>query len=486
MVSVTRVEKSAVDLASTLLANHGHKLAQHESLRRWTVRQIKEKLLARMDKSHRVNGTLPGIIEDRKAVAIAIIHSIERGLAECDMSPAVLHAMIKILAQGLFLEQGDQPTAERFRQEHGVRPPTFLVLSPGKACNLRCVGCYADSANNQDLLEWSTVDRIISEGKTLWGARFFVISGGEPMAYRSEGKGILDLIGKHDDCMFMMYTNGTLIDEKVAQHLAQAGNMLPAISLEGFRERTDARRGKGVFDRIMAAMGHLREAGIPFGTSLTATRENAAEILSDEFMDMLEDRGVLFSWIFQYMPIGRSFTLDLLPTTEQRKWMWQRSWDIVRDRKFFLADFWNSATACGGCLSAGGHGSGGYFYIDWNGAVSPCVFVPYAPVNIKDVYAKGGNLNDVWADPFFRSLRQWQFDYIEKQRNQLAPCPNRDHHAEFQQLLAQHEPDPIDENAAQALMDAEYGRGLAAYGESYDALTQDIWQRQYVGSKAQP
>ena len=201
---------------------------------------------------------------------------------------------------------------------------------------------------------------MIREAKELWGVRFIVISGGEPFAYRSEGKGIVDLCEKHTDCFFMTYTNSTLITERVSERLAKAGNMLLCISVEGWQERTDERRGEGVYNRILAVMDQLREDGVPFGLSLTGTRYNAEEILSDEFIDFFMEKGALFSWLFQYMPIGRAFTLDLMVTPQQRAWMWKRSWEIVREKKFFLADFWNHGTACDGCLSAGGHGNGGY------------------------------------------------------------------------------------------------------------------------------
>lgn len=144
------------------------------------------------------------------------------------------------------------------------------------------------------------------------------------------------------------------------------------------------------------------------------------------------------------------------------------------------ADFWNSGTACDGCLSAGGHGNGGYFYIDWNGAVSPCVFLPYSPVNISNVYARGGTLNDVWADSFFYGLRQWQLDYKDKNGNGLAPCPNRDHYSDLWRLLMEHEPDPVDANAAAAMLDPGYARGLAQYDAEYASLTDPIWESHYL------
>ena len=69
-------------------------------------------------------------------------------------------------------------------------------------------------------------------------------------------------------------------------------------------------------------------------------------------------------------------------------------WDIIRQRQIFLADFWNHGILMEGCLAAGRANGGGYFYIDWNGAVSPCVFVPYSPVKVNKVFKEGGNLND--------------------------------------------------------------------------------------------
>ena len=119
-----------------------------------------------------------------------------------------------------------------------------------------------------------------------------------------------------------MYTNGTLINEKMAQRMAEVGNITPAISVEGFEKETDGRRGKGVYKRILKAFENLRNTGVPFGISITAMKSNAEFVLSDEFMDFyFEQQGAIYGWIFQYMPIRRNYTLDLMVTPEQRKWM---------------------------------------------------------------------------------------------------------------------------------------------------------------------
>lgn len=472
--------KSVLEKAATASGPQLAQLAQSAIVRSAVTNEVEKLMLTWLKDSRSDPNKLPGVEDDRTAMGLAIMGSIDRALAGKYLSDAYIQSILQLLVKGLFFEQGNRSEVEHFKEEHGIRSPSFLLLSPGKACNLRCTGCYADSTDQPKALDWNIIDRMVEEARTLWGASFFVISGGEPFAYRSEGKGILDLIEKHPDCFFLAYTNATLINEKVCQRLSKAGNMLLAISVEGWKERTDARRGAGVYDKILESMSLLRRDGVPFGVSLTGTRYNVEEILSDKFVDFFMQQGALFAWLFQYMPIGRAFTLDLMVTPEQRAWMWRRSWEIIRERRFFMADFWNHGTACDGCLSAGGHGNGGYFYVDWNGAVSPCVFMPYSPVNIKDIYARGGTLNDVWNEPFFHSLRGWQLDYKKKNRNGLAPCPNRDHHDELEQLLREYEPEPIDENAAETLTDAGYTAGLTAYNQKFETITNNIWEKHYL------
>lgn len=424
----------------------------------------------------------PGVMADRAEFGRAILHTADRAFAR-QLSPNTLRRLLENFVDGILMG-GNRPAIDQFFKQNGTYPPGFLTLSPGKTCNLHCTGCYANAGPTAERLDWDTFNRIITEAKTLWGMRFLVISGGEPLAYHSDEKGILDAAEKHPDVFFMMYTNGTLIDDKVVKRMATLGNISPAFSLEGWRERTDERRGVGVFDKILTAMERLRLAGLPFGVSLTATRHNAEEILSDEFMDFLfEQQGALYGWLFHYMPIGRSFTLDLMPTPEQRLWMHGRVWEIIRQRHIFLADFWNHATISDGCVAGGHTTGGGYLYIDWNGTVAPCVFVPYSPVNINETYAKGGTLNDVWNNSFFADIRVWQKGYWNGKGNWLAPCLIRDHHAELRRLIAQHEPEPSDEEARQALLDPAYAYGMEEYDAAYQTLSESVWQKDYLQPK---
>ena len=99
-----------------------------------------------------------------------------------------------VLKASLSQGQNRGEVIARYKNKHGIDPPFFLAISPTKKCNLRCTGCYASSkATDAETLDWATVDKIMREAHDEIGIRFFVISGGEPLTYQSEGKTILDL-----------------------------------------------------------------------------------------------------------------------------------------------------------------------------------------------------------------------------------------------------------------------------------------------------
>jgi len=297
----------------------------------------------------------------------------------------------------------------------------------------------------------------------------------------------LDLAAKHGDCFFLMFTNGTLIDAETAERLAEMGNLIPAISVDGFEKRTDERRGRGVFQRILKAMAALRQAKAAFGISLTATRWNADELLSEEFIDFFFERQqAIFGWIFQYMPIGYGYDPQLMVTPAQRLWMWRRTWQIIREKKIMLADFWNCGTVSNGCIAAGRSGGGGYLYINWHGQVMPCVFVPYSAGNLFEIYTRGGHLDNIWDAPYFRAIRNWQRDYAlgkdrpEECGNWLTPCSLRDHYENGRKLIETYQPEPEDEAAAAILKDEAYARAMLEYDAQLYKLFGPIWKQEYV------
>ena len=480
------VNKKAIRKLANYIGDNGLSLAAKPAFRKFAV----NKALKMAEEGYQSNLEkgiyAPGECEDRYAMSQAIIATVERILTSpYPIAPTFVKKLTDIMVMDIVIEHGDISKQQAFKEIHGRRPPGFLVVSPTKACNLKCKGCYASSSGaSHEKLSWDVFDRILTEARDIFGIRFIVISGGEPFAYKDQGKDLLDMVEKHSDMFFMAYTNSLLIDEEKAARLAQLGNFSPAISVEGWREKTDDRRGEGTFDGILQSMERLRNHGVPFGISLTATTVNCEELFSNEFMDFLFfEQHAAYGWVFHYMPIGRSFTLDLMPTPQQRQWMWQRSLELIKEKKLFLADFWNHGTMVEGCLAGGRSSGGGYLYINWDGKVMPCVFVPYSPVNINDIYKDGKTIADAWEESFFERIREWQADYIDnngERGNLLNPCFIRDHHDVFRQIISETEPDPENESAQQALLDAEYKEGMIEYGKSYAEISDEIWHKQYL------
>lgn len=164
------------------------------------------------------------------------------------------------------------------------------------------------------------------------GVHFTVISGDEPFMWSDGDVGLLDVFADHPDTFFLVYTHGTLISEEVAERSADLGNVTPCVSTEGFGAHTDERRGRGVYRKVLSAFESFRKAGVLYGTSTTVTRRNKDTVFSREFMDLhLQNHGVYYGWIFQYMPVGRSYSLDLMPTPEQRVDMWHQTQRWIKE-----------------------------------------------------------------------------------------------------------------------------------------------------------
>ncbi|MEI6056888.1 MAG: radical SAM protein [Lentisphaerota bacterium] len=366
-----------------------------------------------------------------------------------------------------------------FKKKYGQSPPGFLTVGIGKFCNLKCKGCYASSdCGSSEKLSWEIMDWILTEKKKLWQSVFTVISGGEPLLWTSDGKNLLDLAEKHNDQLFMFYTNGKLIDDKMISRMNKLGNISPSISLEGYEKDTDDRRGAGTYKRILDVMKKLKESNLPFGFSITVNNENAELLFTEDIFDFyFKECGASYGWIFQYMPIGREMTLNSLVTAEQRLNILKNVQLLVKDKGYFIADFWGSGSCVSGCISAGRYG--GYFYIDWNGNITPCNFNPYSSMNIYDIYKQGKNLNDLLMDPFFKGIREWQKKYVgeEKNGNLMTPCMIKDHYKDLRPLIDKFKPIPIDDSAREALVDDMYKDGLIRHGLDLKKTFDPEWEK---------
>ena len=414
----------------------------------------------------------------------ALIDSVRRNLDRGQISLRFLDRTIDTLVKFNFTDiELNENILDEFHKRNGIFPPTFIVLSPTQKCNLNCKGCYASSRENCPSLSFETVEKICDEVYNEWGSRFMVISGGEPLMYNDNGKTLLDIWKKYPEMFFLFYTNGTLITDKFAEEISKLGNVTPAISIEGWEKETDERRGNGIYQKIVNAAENLKKHGVAFGVSVTATSKNFDILMDEGFYDFLFNKlGASYMWQFQLMPIGKAKDMkELMVTPEQRVKLY-RMWEKMLEKKYAIADFWNSGALVEGCVAYGRQG--GYLYIDWNGNIMPCVFVPYYVDNVLELHKQGKRVADALKSDFFVNGRKWQGEYglnnLHEPNNWLMPCSIRDHYKNFKKNILTENTKPEDDVAKFALESEEYEKSLEEFDEELEKLTDPIWDKEYL------
>jgi len=261
-----------------------------------------------------------------------------------------------------------------FYNKYQVAPPGTLMISPTLRCNLRCFGCYAGTHEPREELTREEVFQLLGEARTA-GTNFILLLGGEPFMV----PWLLDAVEAYPDMAFLIFTNGHLIGEDQVRRLAGAGNAAIAIGIDGLKSDTEARKGDGSFDRAMAAMRALKEAGVIVGFSAMTSRRNFEVLHSDEFYDTMIANGATFGWIPIAVPQGSAcFDRDLLPTSEQKARIPALIRDIKRRKPLLIADFLTDAYLTEGCGAARI-----LWHVNANGDVEPCVLMPFAVDNIR-------------------------------------------------------------------------------------------------------
>lgn len=293
---------------------------------------------------------------------------------------------------------------KEFGSRTGYYPPRAMLISPTMRCNLNCYGCYAGDYSKEEELKAGEIHRVLNEAEDM-GIYLVVVLGGEPFLRMD----LFEIFREHPRMIFHVFTHGGFLNESTVEKIAHLGNVSPALSLEGYEEETDRRRGKGHFQKVMRGMALLREAKVLFACSVTQTRENTDILTSDAFIDFLIEKGTFLIWYFMCFPVGRNPDIHRMPTPQQRDQLRQALGRFRATKPVLFVDFWNDGQLTNGCMAGGRM----YFHINSRGDVEPCVFCHFAHDNIK-----GKTLLEVLDSPFFRTIRSRQ-PYLE---NLLRPC----------------------------------------------------------------
>lgn len=300
-------------------------------------------------------------------------------------------------------------TLRKNREKLKCNIPWVVLMDPTSACNLKCKGCWAAEYGHKSNLTLDEMRKIIRESKAL-GTHFFMYTGGEPLIRKND---LITLAKENQDCIFLAFTNSTLIDDAFCESLVECGNFALALSIEGSEETNDDRRGDGIYQKTVNAMKMLKKHGCLFGTSVCYTSKNCEAVTSDEFYDKIIDLGAKYMWYFHYMPIGNDADTDLLLTPEQREHVY-RSIREKRNSKtgkpIFTVDFQNDAEFVGGCIAGGRN----YFHVNSDGYAEPCVFIHYSNTNLKEK-----SVLEALNSPLFKEYYHGQ----PFNDNMLRPCP---------------------------------------------------------------
>ena len=314
----------------------------------------------------------------------------------------VLKATLKDLRESAFMARFAAATVAASKkrkqaEENGEHIPSFLIASITSRCNLHCASCYSrcnhatlDAAPVAQLTgtEWL---RIFDEADEL-GISFILLAGGEPMLRRD----ILEAAGKKKNILFPIFTNGTYMDEAYFQLFDKSRNLVPIMSIEGEREMTDARRGAGIYDRLIRNMDELRRRGLIFGASVTVTTQNLREVTSEAFLQKLSDRGCKAVIFVEFVPVTDD-SRELAPSDAEREYLAAELQRLREEHpEMVYVSFPGDEKSSGGCVAAGR----GFFHINSHGGAEPCPFSPYSDVNVRD-----GSLRKALKSKLFRALR---------------------------------------------------------------------------------
>lgn len=208
--------------------------------------------------------------------------------------------------------------AHRVATDAALRRPV-VVWNITRSCNLRCVHCYSDSAPQryEGELDTATAKHLLRD-LALYGVPAVLFSGGEPLVRPDVLP--LAVFASELGLRVVLSTNGTLIDDRRARRIRDAGFVYVGVSLDGARATHDRFRGsEGAFDRAVAAIRRLKQAGQKVGVRLTLTAYNAGDVPA--VFDLADREGIDRICFYHLVPAGRGVDAAAMPPERTREVM---------------------------------------------------------------------------------------------------------------------------------------------------------------------
>ncbi len=208
-----------------------------------------------------------------------------------------------------------------------------VIWNTTRRCNLFCMHCYADSHDRAYPGELTTEEgRGLLDDLAAFGAPTVIFSGGEPLTRPD----VFELAAYARDLGLrcVLSTNGTLITDRAARLIRDAGFVYAGISLDGVGARHDKVRGKkGAYDEALAGLRRCRELGVRVGLRFTVHRKNLDQLPA--IFDLLESEEIPRCCVYHLAYAGRGDRIrayDLEPdeTRAAVQYIFDRARDLHR------------------------------------------------------------------------------------------------------------------------------------------------------------
>lgn len=250
--------------------------------------------------------------------------------------------------------------AWRKRLKRGEHFPPFCFFAITGKCSLRCAGCWIDDRNE---ISPELLDAAIKSAAAQ-AVYFHTLLGGEPLLYPDLWK----LIARHQKCYFQIITSGQTLDENTSDEIRKLGNVTPLISIDGFEQANDARRGAGTFTKAISACATLQQKKILYGVACVVTSENLEDVVTADFVQRFIDLGAMYLWFYVFRPVGASPSPQLALSAAQLITLRTRLLQLRRQMPIILIDTYWDAKGRAVCPAARGMG----YHIGPSGGIEPC------------------------------------------------------------------------------------------------------------------
>lgn len=262
------------------------------------------------------------------------------------------------------------------RRRHHPGIPPLVIFSITSACNLRCRGCYFQSQHRQETnLSTARIKKIFLEFKEL-GVSVVLVAGGEPFSRPD----LPELIKLFPEILFIVFTNGTLLNDNLISQIKPLKNLVPVISLEGSRTLTNNRRGQNIYESTLKTLSSLKTAHLPFGLSFTVTQKNFSHLSNLKFIQSFVAAGCSLFFMVEYVPFEKG-TEGLCLTLSARQKFLKTINHFKKSLPALFVNFPGDEDKYGGCLAAGR----GFVHISPSGNLEPCPFSPYSDTNLNKI-----------------------------------------------------------------------------------------------------